>query len=87
MLVWGVGLIIFYGFNSPTFGEPWTDYSYLQVVGVVVGVGGVVVGVVVGGGDGGVVVSAFGIAVDVYVDVGVAHLCSLVVLRFLSSAR
>ncbi len=105
MLVWGVDLVIFYGFNSPTFGEPWTDYSYLQVVGVVLGVVigvvvgvviGVVVGVVgdlcVGGGDGGVVVSAFGIAVDmvavnVYVVVGVSHLCSLVVLRFLSSAR
>jgi hypothetical protein len=31
MLVWGVDLVIFYGFNSPTFGEPWTNYSYLQV--------------------------------------------------------
>ena len=35
ILVWGVDLLIYYAFNSSTFGEPWTTYSPLQLGGFI----------------------------------------------------
>ena len=35
ILVWGVDLLIYYAFDSSTFGEPWTPYSPLQLGGFI----------------------------------------------------
>jgi drug/metabolite transporter (DMT)-like permease len=36
LTVWAVGVSVFYIGRSATFGEPWTPYSWLQVLGMVV---------------------------------------------------
>merc|ERR1712113_991864 len=37
MILWIFGLVVFYGFDSKLpFGESWTPYSWLQLIGFVI---------------------------------------------------